>query len=493
MESQNPKSFIVPTVSSLNSKNHQSHHADSIISSLLSFPDSSPISIGSSFDRVLDKSLASVSSDESVQDLLLDRTLEIASLLLDSTKRCFRKRASAHNSISWLLPPDLTVKVFSMIDTKSLMQASVCCTMFNKCAMDRLCYSHIDLTTSAKSADNGVVCALIHRAGKELRSLKLGRVVRPAGSDNYLLTGSCLSPLSYNNGFLGSRLRSLRLYNLKPINYKDLCGALSVCSNITDLRIVGLYSLTEQLFKSLTVKCRSIVNLFLETYGFQGTLDAKTGSALVEFVTSCPNLTSLTLIRFRLNSEMCQTLAMGSRKLKYMNLSRLPTLKGRFLRDLRVSCKDGPLETLIMRNCPSLEEKEVSEFCNSLLAGDFKSIRHIDVSNNRGLVSDGRKRSHKPNFPLEKLKEERPVVTFVADFSSTSSEKNEEEEEEEELRLIEMMEGKYDDGHVDDDDDDDDDDSEDDSFDDDGDDDDDDDAVEEDDDLHDVAYDGYIL
>lgn len=56
-----------------------------------------------------------------------------------------------------------------MLDTNSLMQASVCCTMFNKCAMDRVCYSHIDLTMAATNVDNGVVCIMIHRAGKELR------------------------------------------------------------------------------------------------------------------------------------------------------------------------------------------------------------------------------------------------------------------------------------------------------------------------------------
>ncbi|KFK30881.1 hypothetical protein AALP_AA6G037900 [Arabis alpina] len=442
---ENPNSLTTTVPSS----NHS--HADLIISSLLSFPDSSPISIGSSFDRVLDKSLASASSNISDQDRLVDRTLELASLLLDSTKRCFRKRASVHNSNSWFLPQELTIKVFSMLDTKSLMQASASCTMFNKCAMDRLCYSNIDLTTSAKHADNGVVCTMIHRAGKELRSLKLGRVVRPVGSDSTasLLTGSCLSPLSYNHGFVGSRLRSLRLYNLRPMNCKSLCDALSVCSNITDLRIVGLYILSEQLFKTLATKCRFIENLFLEAYGCQCTLDTKTGSALVEFVTNCPNLSSLTLIRFGLNGQMSRNLAESSRKLKYMNLSRSPTIKGRFLRDLGVSCKDGPLKTLILRNCPALEEKDVLEFCNSLITGDFKSIQHIDVSNNRGLASAGGKRSYKPNFPLEKLKEERPGVNFVADFSVTSSEKLSRVYDEEELRLIEMMEAK-DDGDDDD-------------------------------------------
>jgi F-box/leucine-rich repeat protein 2/20 len=131
-----------------------------------------PLSIGCSFDRVLDNvipSIAGTSRDEFDQDRFLDRTLQLASLLYKSTKRCIRKRATLQNSTSWPLLPELTIKVFSMLDTKSLMQASACCTMFNKCAMDRVCYSHIDLTTAAEDVDNGVVCVMIHRAGKELR------------------------------------------------------------------------------------------------------------------------------------------------------------------------------------------------------------------------------------------------------------------------------------------------------------------------------------
>lgn len=99
-------------------QNPISLHADSIISSLLSFPDySSPISISSSsFHRQLEKALASASDDASVQDRLVIRTIELASILLESAKRSFRKRASAHNSVSWFLPPELTVKVKSNLD-----------------------------------------------------------------------------------------------------------------------------------------------------------------------------------------------------------------------------------------------------------------------------------------------------------------------------------------------------------------------------------------
>ncbi|XP_018509734.1 F-box protein SKIP17 isoform X3 [Brassica rapa] len=405
------------------------NHSHVIFSSLLSFPNSSPFSIASSFDRELDKALSSASGDVSAQDSLLDRTLQLASLLLDSIKRCFRKRASAHNSSSWFLPPDLTIKVFSMLDTKSLMQASVCCTMFNKCAMDRLCYTHIDLTT----ADSGVVCIMIHRAGKELRSLKLGRVARSDGSDPTpsLLNGSFLSPLSYNHGFLGSRLRSLRLYNIRPINYTSFTEVLSLCSNLTDLRITGLNSPVMLLFKTLREKCRLIENLCLEAYQASGTVDAKTGSPLIEFVTNSYNLTSLTLISFRLTDGLALNLAESSSKLKYLNLSRSPTLNGRFLRDLGHSCKESSLKTLIMRNCYNLQE---------------------DVSSNNGLLTNG-VRFYKPELPLKKLKEERSDVTFVADFPLLRSGKCYrvcDEGDEEELREIEMIEAKNDGGNEDD-------------------------------------------
>jgi F-box/leucine-rich repeat protein 2/20 len=57
----------------------------------------------------------------------------------------------------------------------------------------------------------------------------------------------------------------------------------------------------------------------------------------------------------------------------------------------------------------------VFEFTNR---GNVRSIRYIDVSSNNGLACDGDRRTSKPNFTLEKLKEERLDITFVADFSS---------------------------------------------------------------------------
>lgn len=210
------------------------------------------------------------------------------------------------------------------------------------------------------------------------------------------------------------------------------------------------------LFMTLSKKCRLIEHLCLVSYHPLGNIDASTASHLIELVTKSPNLTSLTLLCFQLTNEIVRSLVESSRKLKYLNLSRSPKIDGRFLRDLGNSCKESPLETLIMRNCVKLEEKEVLELCNSLLKGNFKFIRHIDVSSNNGLVSDDGRRSYKPKFPVEKLKEERPDVTLVADFPLERSGKRYHvgvEGDDEELREIEMMEAKNDEEENDDDDD----------------------------------------
>ncbi|XP_023636930.1 F-box protein At4g02760 isoform X2 [Capsella rubella] len=403
----------LPTAPGFNQSN-----IDMTISSFLSLSDlplfSSPLSMGCSFDRVLDKVIPSAvgtSHDEFKQDRFLDHTLQLASLLYKSTERCIRKRATLQNSISWPLLPELTIKVFSMLDTKSLIQASACCTMFNKCATDRVCYSHIDLTTAAKHVDNGVVCIMIHRAGKELRSLKLGSISPSAGYIS-LLTRSCLAPLTFNHGFAGGHLRSLHLYYLRSMDVESLSTVLSACLNLTDLKIVGFVPL-EQL-ELLTRNCRLIKHLFIEIY-------SSADSSLLKFVDNCANLISLSLLCFLLNDTIAQKLVRGFRQLKYINLSRSLEISGCFLRGLGLSCKDSPLETLILRNCYNLEEREVLLFLNSLLAGDFKSIRLIDVSNRQGLVCDGDSRTSEPRFPIEELKKQRPNVTFVAVFEPQPS------------------------------------------------------------------------
>ncbi|ESQ37950.1 hypothetical protein EUTSA_v10029382mg [Eutrema salsugineum] len=111
---------------------------------------------------------------------------------------------------------------------------------------------------------------------------------------------------------------------------KNCIKALSACSNITDLKIVGKYAPPEQIFKSLA-KCRFIEKLFLEIYVLNYP-SKKESSALVEFLTNIPSVTSLTLIGYSLKDATVKTLAKGARKLKHMNLSKKPIIKGRFLR-----------------------------------------------------------------------------------------------------------------------------------------------------------------
>ncbi|CAA7053747.1 unnamed protein product [Microthlaspi erraticum] len=273
------------------------------------------------------------------------------------------------------------------------MQAMACCTMFKTCAKDPFSYSHINLTTSVSNVSNKIVRTMIRRAGKELRSLELGHVVRSDNSTTPLLTGKCLAPLSDNDGFIGKCLRSIHLYDVKSLQNSLSIDALAACSNITDLKIVGSYKPPEKLLKSLATKCCFIEHLFLETYGFPSSRSRKVSRALVDFLTNNPNLTSLTLIGFRLNDATAQILVESARKLEYMNLSRNPTIKGHFLRH---SCKDSLVKTLILRDCLLLEEKEVLQFLNSLSTGNFRFIKHIDITNYRGLLSDGRKSSFNP-------------------------------------------------------------------------------------------------
>lgn len=391
------------------------NHVDQIISSFLSLPDlpslSSSRSISSSFDRAIEKLLES-SADESTQDRINDRGLRLASLLHESSKRCARKLANTRNASSWALPHDLTITVFSMLDAKSLMRASACCIMFKKCAMDPLCYSHIDLTTG--NAGTRIVRNMILTAGKELRSLKVGC---PGESSKAVLSGSCLTPLFHNRGCIGKLLRSLHLYDNKWLDKNFLLRALSVCSNLTDLKIVGLHFMSlDKVLGLLTNKCE---HLFLEKQiGYSGRLSFNLDTP---FERNCPYLTSLSLIGFDLGDMKTYHLFKGLAKLKYLNISRTYSITGRFLRHFGNDFRGSLLETLILRDCDSLEKKTVCNFLDSLLMSktNFRFIRHIDVSNDHGLINEGR-RCTKPKFPLEELREERPVLTFVAYFRSPS-------------------------------------------------------------------------
>ncbi|GKV27766.1 hypothetical protein SLEP1_g36900 [Rubroshorea leprosula] len=85
--------------------------------------DSPSLSVDLSFDRHLESS-----SSDSDQSLLIDLAPILGSLLLN---------AAVHNSYAWPLIDDLTIKVFSMLDTQSLYYAAATCSLFKKSAMER--------------------------------------------------------------------------------------------------------------------------------------------------------------------------------------------------------------------------------------------------------------------------------------------------------------------------------------------------------------------
>ncbi|EFH49073.1 hypothetical protein ARALYDRAFT_911926 [Arabidopsis lyrata subsp. lyrata] len=126
MEPQNPNKRLcrVQNQNPNSPPGFEQNHVDLIISSFLSLPDlpslSSPLSIGCSFDRVVEK-LLEASDDDSVHD----RTLQLASLLQDTTKRLSRKHASLHNSNSWLLPHELTIKGLRKLKYLNLSRNSI--------------------------------------------------------------------------------------------------------------------------------------------------------------------------------------------------------------------------------------------------------------------------------------------------------------------------------------------------------------------------------
>ncbi|THG18382.1 hypothetical protein TEA_015457 [Camellia sinensis var. sinensis] len=242
-------------------------HMDILLESFLGLSDSSP-SLGLSFDRLL-QSRAS----DSDQNDLIHRAFNLGSSLLEAAKRSSRNRSSTHNALVWALPPDLTIKVFSMLDTQSVCHAAATCSFFHKCAMDPLCYANIDLMTVVPKVNNVVVSTMIQRAGNVLQSLKLGiapgPIVSPGssqplvynirnstdasgfswndkrsrqGKESSILTRSCLSFLSGDSGAPGALLRRLHLYNIERMDNASLCASLSACPSLLDLEIVGLLS-----------------------------------------------------------------------------------------------------------------------------------------------------------------------------------------------------------------------------------------------------------
>ncbi|KAK6286330.1 hypothetical protein POUND7_012509 [Theobroma cacao] len=423
---------------------------DHLLHFLLSLADSSPpISLDLSFDRLLESS-----PSDAEQSILIDRAHKLGSLLLGAANRSARKRASLHNSIAWVLPPDLTIKVFSMLDSQSLCYAAATCSMFNKCAMDPLCYANIDLTTVVPKVNNAVVSTMIQRAGKSLQSLKLGIVPGPTasrgscqplvytirnsvdvssiswndkktrqGKESSILTRSCLYPLTGDNGAAGTLLRRLHLYNIERMDNASLCVALAACPSLLDLEIVGLHVELRQTLMSVSSNCHLIERLFFES-SKTGRDDSLKSPTCVDLVNNCPNLSSLSLRGFKLHDYKVRILVKGFRKLKYADFSTSYSITGTFLRNLGSGSGGNLLEVLVLRDCMHLKEMEVARFLTAVLAGDFKFLRHLDISNREGLASEGDwyQRSYNSSIiPLKEVFEVRPNICVLAEFPSEGS------------------------------------------------------------------------
>ncbi|KAH0978397.1 hypothetical protein GBA52_028116 [Prunus armeniaca] len=348
----------------------------------------------------------------------------------------------------------MLLNVFSMLDTQSLCYAAATCSMFNKCAMDPSCYANIDLTTVVPKVNNAVVSTMIQRAGKALQSLKLGVVPGPTtplgscqplvytirnsvdvsnfswndkrsrqGKESSVLTRSCLSPLGGNSGAPGTLLRRLHLYNIERMDNTSLCGALVACPFLLDLEIVGLHVELRQTLQSVSANCHLIERLFFES-SKTGRDDSLKSPTCVDLMTDCPHLTSLALRGFKLHDYKVRILLKGLRKLKYVDFSTSYSITGAFLRNLGSNTGGNLLEVLILRDCMHLKMVEAARLMTAVLAGDFKFLKHLDISNREGLASenDWYHRCYSTStIPIRRVLEERPNLCLLAEFPPEGS------------------------------------------------------------------------
>ncbi|XP_061973087.1 F-box protein SKIP17-like isoform X2 [Populus nigra] len=326
---------------------NMNNQVGNLLQTFLNLADSHSLSIDQSLEHLLDSSPC-----DADQSLLIDRALKLGSLLLEAGNRSARKRSSVHNSLTWALPPDLTIKLFSMLDAQSLCYAAATCSMFYKCAMDPLCYANIDLTTVVPKVNNAVVSTMIQRAGKALRHV--------------------------------------------------------------DLR---------QTLVSVSLNCPLIERLFFES-SKTGRDDSLKSSTCVDLVNNCPNLTSLALRGFKLYDYKLRILVKGFCKLKYVDFSTSYSITGSFLRNLGGDMGGSLLEVLIFRDCMHLKELEVARLFASVLAGDFRFLRYLDISNREGLAAAGDSygRCYSLSIiPTKQVLEERPDICLLAEFPSEGS------------------------------------------------------------------------
>ncbi|KAL7603183.1 hypothetical protein Lser_V15G16737 [Lactuca serriola] len=138
-----------------------------------------------------------------------------------------------------------------------------------------------------------------------------------------------------------------------------------------------------------------------------------------EFVLNCPNITTLALKGFKLHDYKAHMLVKGLQKLKHIDLSTSYSFTGSFLKNLSVNGGGDNLEVMILRDCMHLKEIEVERFMEVVLAGEFKHLKHLDISNREGLTCEGDwyNRCYSASFiPIKEVLEQRPDFYLVAEF-----------------------------------------------------------------------------
>ncbi|KAL4572048.1 hypothetical protein LXL04_018817 [Taraxacum kok-saghyz] len=156
--------------------------------------------------RLLDASfdaLVESRSTDSDQNLFTQRAIHLGSVILEAGKRSASKRSTVHNTSVWPLPTDLTIKVFSMLDTRSTCIAAA--------------------TTQVKiilsQFNNHVASKLIERAGN---ALQWGRF----GSDLKLLDSAGIIPMRMSDQAAAIKLAICDDIGEKSYDFTDVAGVL---------------------------------------------------------------------------------------------------------------------------------------------------------------------------------------------------------------------------------------------------------------------------
>ncbi|KAJ4775733.1 F-box/RNI-like superfamily protein [Rhynchospora pubera] len=369
-------------------------------------------SVGLSLERILDS--IPLQSDK---DTLVQGAINLASSLLQAAIRSARRFATSHNSSVWPLPNDLTINVFSRLDTQSLCFAAASCMLFRRCASDPSCYANIDLTSCADLVTDPVVSTMIQRAGKHLLSIKLGSLSQNESIlENSSLTVFCLAALKSDGGATGLLLQKLHLYNLK-VGSNSLCSMLSACKSLSELEIVGINCWFVHILRTIFEHCRSIEHICLDTSRFYMPIGSLAELSVDELIKNCPLLSSLAL-RCRIGDDLLSAIVKEARGLKSLNLSGSSSFSGIFLRDLGNGGSANSLETLILRDCIHLRAKEVSRFLSAICYGDWKSLRYVDISNKKGLMVPRGPSGLRTRCAMEvsQVLRERPDIQLMADY-----------------------------------------------------------------------------